>query len=128
MNSENTTLTSLRKIECKALKIEKNEINHMLPYIPLNNITELNELIYAGAKLVCEKIGIPSKRTKKPSRAGWEIRLETQIKNLRKQARIIKKRGTEKSGNKKEQATQEKNNSATRGNKQENAGKRREIK
>ena len=23
-----------------------------------NNITELNELIYAGAKLVCEKIGV----------------------------------------------------------------------
>ena len=28
------------------------------------NITELNELIYAGTKLVCEKIGIPFKRTK----------------------------------------------------------------
>ena len=44
-------------------------------------MTELNELIYAGAKLVCEKIGIPSKSTKKKSKPGWEIRLETQIKN-----------------------------------------------
>ena len=51
MNNENTTLPSLRNIEWKTLKIETNKINNMLPYIPTNNITELNELIYAGAKL-----------------------------------------------------------------------------
>ena len=45
-----------------------------------NNITELDELINAGAKLVCEKIGIPQKARRKKSKAGWEIRLETQIK------------------------------------------------
>ena len=60
--------------------IETNKINHILPYIPTNNITELNELIYKGAKLVCENIGIPSKSTKKQSKPGWEIRLETQKK------------------------------------------------
>ena len=47
-----------------------NKINHILPYIPTNNITELNELIYPGAKLVCEKIGIPSKSTTKKSKSG----------------------------------------------------------
>ena len=80
MSSEKTTLTSLRNIEWKTLKIETNKINHILPDILTNNITELNELIYAGAKLVCEKVGIPSKSTKKLSKPGWEIRLETQIK------------------------------------------------
>ena len=60
-------------------------MNHILPYIPMNNITELNELIYAGAKLVCKKIGIPSKSTKTQSKPGWKIRLETQIKKLREQ-------------------------------------------
>ena len=59
MSSEKTILPSLRNREWKTLKIETNKINHILPYIPTNNITELNELIYAGAKLVCEKIGIP---------------------------------------------------------------------
>ena len=59
-----------------------NKINHILPYIPTNNITELNELIYAGAKLVCEEIGIPSKSTKKQSKPGWEIRLKTLGKKL----------------------------------------------
>ena len=65
MNSEKTILPSLRNIEWKRLKTETNKINHILSYIPTNNITELNELINAGAKLVCENIGIPSESTKK---------------------------------------------------------------
>ena len=39
------------------------------------------------------KIGILSKSPKKKkSKSGWEIRQETQIKNLRKQAKMIKQR------------------------------------
>ena len=109
MNSEKTTLPSLRNIECWIVKTETNKINRVLPYISTNNITELNKLIYAGAKLACEKIGIPSKSTKEKSKPGWEIWLETQIKNLRKQAKMIKQRknaGTCR--DKKEKATQEK--------------------
>ena len=104
MSSEKTILPALRNIEWKTLKIETNRLNHILPYIPTNNITELNELIYAVAKLVCANIGFPSKSTKKLSKPGWEIRLESQIKKLRKQARMIRKRGAEIRG-KKEQAT-----------------------
>ena len=39
----------------------------------MNNITELNELIYAGAKLVCKNIGILSKSTKKKTKPGCEM-------------------------------------------------------
>ena len=81
MSSEKTTLPSIRNIEWKTLKIETNKINHILPYIRTNNITELNELIYAGGKFVSEKIGIPSKSTRKQSKSGWGIRLETQKQN-----------------------------------------------
>ena len=97
-------------MEWRTLKLETEKINQILPHIPTNNITELNELIYAGAKLVCEKIGILSKSTKKKSKPGWEIWLETQIKKkLRKQARIIKqKKDAEICGNRKEKATREK--------------------
>ena len=45
MNIEKTILPSLINIEWKTLKLETNKINHSLPYIPTNNITELNELI-----------------------------------------------------------------------------------
>ena len=75
----------------------------------MNDITELNELIYAGAKLVCEKTGIPSKSTKEKSKPGWELRLETQIRNLRKQAKMIKqKKAHGIIRNRKEKAKQEK--------------------
>ena len=61
MNSEKTTLSSLRNKEWRIVKKETNKIYQVLPYISTNNITELDELIYAGVKLVCEKIRIPSK-------------------------------------------------------------------
>ena len=92
MNSVKTTLPSLRNIEWKTLKIERNRINQMLLYISTNNVSELNDLIYTGAKLVCEKIGVPSKNTKKQSKPGWEVQLETQIKNLRKHAKMVKQK------------------------------------
>ena len=82
MNSEKTTLPSLGNIELRTVMSETNKINQVQPDTSTNNITELNELIYAGAKLVCEKIGILSKSTMKKSKPGWEIRLETQIKEL----------------------------------------------
>ena len=87
MNSKKTTLPSLRSIELRTVKTETNKINQVIPYTSTNDITELNELIYAGAKLVCEKIGILSKSTKKESKLGWEIRQETQKRNLRNQAK-----------------------------------------
>ena len=65
MNSEKTTLPSLRNIEWRTVKTETNKINQVLPHISTNNITESNELIYAEAKVICEKIGISSKITKK---------------------------------------------------------------
>ena len=69
MNSEKTTLASFRNIEWRKVKTETNKINQVLPYISTINITELNEQMYAGAKLLCEKIGILSKNTKKESKA-----------------------------------------------------------
>ena len=89
IKSAKNPLQSLRNIEWRTLKTETNRINQMLPYISTNDISELNDLIYAGVKLVSEKIGVPSKSTKKQYKAGWEVRLETQIKNLQKQVKMV---------------------------------------
>ena len=78
MNSEKNNLPSLRNIEWRTLKIEMNKIDQVLTYISTNNITELNELIYAGTKISLES---PQNAWKK-SKPGWEIQLEMQIKNL----------------------------------------------
>ena len=128
MNSEKTNLPSLRNLEWRTLKIDTNKINQVLPYISTNNITELNELIYAGAKLVCEKIGIPSKSTKKKSKPRWEIRLETKIKNLRKQTKMIKQMWRWNMWEQKGKGNTSKNNSTIWRIKPENTGERRKIK
>ena len=56
-----------------------------------NDIIELNELIYAGAKLVCEKI-VFLKNTNGNSKPEWEIWLDTQKRNLRQKANRIRQR------------------------------------
>ena len=108
MKSEKTKLPSLRNIVWRTLKTETNKINQILPYISTNNITELNELIYAGAKLVCEKIGIPSIITKKQSKLGWEIRQETQIKKIYENGpKWVKQKDPGICGNRMEKTTRE---------------------
>ena len=74
----------------QTIKAETNKVNQVLTYISTNNITELNELIYAGAILVFEKIGIPSKSTKEKSKPEWEFKLESQIKNSMKKGQNSK--------------------------------------
>ena len=63
-----TVLLSIRNQNWKIVKAETEKINIYLTNIP-KNTTELNDLIYAGAKLVCGKIGVPLKGH------GWEIKL-----------------------------------------------------
>ena len=124
MNGEKNTLPSLRNTEWRTVKTEMNKINQVRPKISTNNITELNELIYAGAKLVCKKIGISSESTKKESKPGWEIRLETQIKKSTKTDQNDKTK--ERCWNMLEQkgkGNTRKNNSTTWGNKPESIGK-----
>ena len=110
MKEQSTTLPSLRSIEWRTINMETEKINQVLTYIPTKNITELNELIYAGAKLVSEKIGVCLKSTNNKSKPGWEIRLETQVKkSLRKQTKMMKQRkNAETYWDKKKEATQEK--------------------
>ena len=110
MNGEMTTLPSLRNIEWRTIKAEKEKINQLLNHISTNNITELNKLINAGVKLVSEKIGISSKSMKKKikTRMGNSTG-NADKKHLRKQAKMIKlKKDAGTCRDKKEKATQEK--------------------
>ena len=81
-------LSNNKNIEWRTVKTEPIKINQVLPYISKNNITELNKQIYAGVILVCEKTSFSSKKHEEKTKPGGEIRLETQIKNLRKQAKL----------------------------------------
>ena len=78
----------------------------MLTNIPTNNDTDLNNLIYAGAKLVCGKVGALLKNKNKMAKPGWEIRLETQIRNLWQQAKMIRQKKNMRCWDQEEKATQ----------------------
>ena len=98
-------LPSLGNIEWRTVKTETKKVNQVLPYISTNNITELNELISARAKLVCEKIGIHEEKFK--TRMGNST--GNANRNLRKQVKMIKQRkDTGTCRDKKEKATQRK--------------------
>ena len=57
----------------------------------MENINEQNKLIYAEAKLGSNNIGIPLRNPNKDTKAGWEKKLERQIKKLREQAKPLTK-------------------------------------
>ena len=71
-------------------QFETEKMNDLLTNIPTNNIMDVNDLMYVGAKLVCEKIG-PSPedyRQKVKTRMGIQIRIAdkkttTTIKNTK---------------------------------------------
>ena len=85
-----TTFPSFRNQDWRTVKSDTEKVNDLLTNIPTNNTTELNDLIYAGAKLVCFNIRIPLKTTERKTKPGWELRVELQIKRLRLQVRILK--------------------------------------
>ena len=80
ISKKKTKLPFPRNRDWKTVKMETEKINGLLTYISTNNLTELNELIYAGEKFVCEKIGVRLKNTHRNLNSWSEIRLETQIR------------------------------------------------
>ena len=46
----------------KKVKVETEKVNKLIPHIPTINITELNKLLYAGAKLADDEIGVPAEQ------------------------------------------------------------------
>ena len=70
MSEKKTTLPSLKNQDWRTVKSETKKVSDSLTNILTNDITELNDLMYAGAKLVCEKIWAPLKTTGRKSNPG----------------------------------------------------------
>ena len=60
--SEKIRLLSLRNQDWKTVKAETKQINKFLIHVSTKNLLELNELIHAEAKLVCEKSVFPRRK------------------------------------------------------------------
>ena len=82
MRKQKTTLLPEMNPDRKKIKLEAEKVNKVLQYIPMDDMIELNELIYTRTKLVGNKIGILQKNPNRKRKPGREIRLEGQIKKL----------------------------------------------
>ena len=63
MSEKKTKGLSLKNQEWKIVKSETKKNEQIINTYLNEHITELNELIYAGAKLLCIKIGVPQNNT-----------------------------------------------------------------
>ena len=59
--------------------VENKKVNKLLPNITMDTRTEMNEQIYAVAKLVSDKISVPQRNLNRKPKPGRNIRLERQI-------------------------------------------------
>ena len=106
-------------------KVETEKVNKLLTNILTCNISELKELIYEGAKLVCDKISVPQRNLDRNKKPGWEIKLEVLIKKLRQQAKVLKKeKHTRICWDKKKTKTAGKSEDITKRDKSKHTGKR----
>ena len=84
MSEKKTTLPSLRNQDWRKFKSETEKVNDLLTNVLTNDITELNDLINAEAKIDCKNIGVSMKTTDRKSKPGWELKQESQIKKIKK--------------------------------------------
>ena len=86
-SKKKTTLLSLRNHDWRTIMSETKKLNDLWINIQ-TKIRKLNDIIYAGGKLVCEIIWVLLKTTNRKSKPWWEIRLESLIRKLRQFAKM----------------------------------------
>ena len=94
MISEKTQLPSLRKVSAKELKETVELVNSVIHNIITNCITEMNNLLYAGAYVVAEKLGKmkKNKSNEKRKEPWWKRRIQANIAEWRKDVSRLKER------------------------------------
>ena len=81
---ERDRLPALRKVNRKKLKAEVKKVNQVLKKMAPEGITNTNDLIYAGAVVVTEELGVRNEKGTKPKEPLWKRRLTTQVKEMRR--------------------------------------------
>ena len=73
-------LTNIRHIDKRKLVEEVRKINEIVGYLPVNNITDLNDTFYASAVIVTEKVA--KKGMERREEPAWKIRLKRKEEGL----------------------------------------------
>ena len=92
--SEKTQLPSLRKVNTKELKETVELVNTVIHSVITNSITEMNNLLYAGAYMVAEKLGKMKKNrtNEKQKEPWWKRRIQANIAEWRKDVSRLNER------------------------------------
>ena len=99
-SKERERLPSIKKISKNKILVEVQKVNEVLDKIKSNDITITNDLIYAAAVVVTERLGVKMSKRDAAKEPWWKRRLEDQIKQLRKdiaRVEILKNGGKIKS-------------------------------
>ena len=89
MISEKTQLPSLRKLYAKKLKETVELANSVIHNVITNSITDMNNLLYAGAYVVAEKLGKMKKNKSNKSEKNLGGRVEfTKILQIREKMSV----------------------------------------
>lgn len=90
MNSkERVRIPNLRKVNKKLLNLQLEKVDTILGKIHTTNITSTNDLIYAGAVVVTERLGVKLNQKYDGKEPMWKRRLDGQIKQLRKDLAMV---------------------------------------
>ena len=91
---EKTQLPLQRKVNAKELKETVELVNSVIHNIITNCITEMNNLLYAGAYVVAEKLGKmkKNKSNEKRKEPWWKRRIQANIAEWRKDVSRLKER------------------------------------
>ena len=75
----------MRQIPRKKLASVSAVMSRILGMVSTTNLTEINDLVFAGVVIVAEKLGVKSSQSqRKDNQPWWKRRLEGQINELRK--------------------------------------------
>ena len=77
-------LPALRNVPKKKLLEETAKVDKVLSKFKTHTITKTNELLYAGAVVVTNRLAVKIHKVSCRKEPMWEIRLQNKIKELRK--------------------------------------------
>jgi len=81
-------VSPMKKVKRRKITEEVNKVNAVLEKVQSLDITSSNDLLYAGALVVTEKLGIITLFQKRIKEPWWKRRIERKIKELRKDSRV----------------------------------------
>ena len=84
-NDDDGQPPNLRFVNRKLLKSKTASVNKVMPYFPMNSLTQVNALIKSSAMVVSKLLGVSKRKKEGSKEPWWKKRLAGKIKALHKE-------------------------------------------